>query len=77
MGRKMNKAPTHAFRAVVVWRNRNSDVEQTEYLGPYWRKSDATGRLTAYQNQYSRGTSYRVFVRGHVESAQLGNWSSA
>jgi hypothetical protein len=73
MARKMNKAPSHAWRAVIVTRVRATGEERTEYLGPYWRKNDATGRVTTHRNAY-RPTSYREFVNGWVESAPLGDW---
>lgn len=77
MGRKMTKAPTHAWRAVVTIRIRHSGDETTEYLGPYWRKSDATARVTLLRNSYAPERSYREFVSGHIESAPLGEWSVA
>ena len=77
MGGKMTKAPTHAWRAVVTTRIRHSGVEETSYLGPYWRKSDATARVTTQRNQFAPAYSYREFVSGHVESAPLGEWSEA
>ncbi|MFM9669321.1 hypothetical protein [Streptomyces galilaeus] len=77
MARKMNKAPSHAWRAVIVWRTRDSDTETTEYLGPYWRKNDATGRVTTFRNAYRSAHSYRQFVNGWVEAAPLGDWKEA
>ncbi|MGW3724849.1 hypothetical protein [Streptomyces sp. NPDC000851] len=74
MARKMTKAPTHAWRAVIVTRS-GDGPERTEYLGPYWRKADATSRITNQRRQYSQSWSYRKFVNGWVESAPLGDWT--
>lgn len=73
MARKMTKAPSHAWRAVIVTRRRGSDADQVEYLGPYWRKRDATGQVDTHRNVFRPG-SYREFVNGWVESAPLGDW---
>jgi hypothetical protein len=78
MARKMTQAPSHAWRVVLVTRDRGATADRTEYLGPYWRKNDATGRLTTSRNAYRPGgPSYRQFVNGWVESAPLGEWKEA
>lgn len=69
MARKMSKAPSHAWRVVVVWELPGGHRE-TEYLGPYWRRSDAQGRVSNLR----RSNGYRRFVSGAVESAALGEW---
>lgn len=72
MARKMPKAPTHAWRAVVVTRFQDG-TEHTEYMGPYWRKQDATGLVAIARNTYRPSWSTQ-FVNGWVESAPLGEW---
>jgi hypothetical protein len=73
MARKMSKAPTHAYRAVVVWEHEDSGEQRTEYLGPYWRKSDAKGRIS---NLARPNFSRWRFVSGELQAAPLGAWQS-
>ncbi|MFM9649969.1 hypothetical protein ACKI1S_27950 [Streptomyces galilaeus] len=77
MARKMNKAPSHAWRAVIVTRSAAGGGETTEYLGPYWRRGDAQTRITTRQRALSADWSFRTFVNGWVESAPLGDWKEA
>ncbi|MCI3271038.1 hypothetical protein [Streptomyces cylindrosporus] len=77
MARKMSKAPTHAWRTVLVTKSAASGEEKTEYLGPYWRRSDATGRLTTLRYSYSRPWSTWQLVNGWIEAAPLGEWIPA
>lgn len=76
MARKMTKAPSHAWRAVVTHRERNTGKTETEYLGPYWREQDAAGQVSTCRHANSQPWSHWEFVSGHIESAQLGKWEA-
>ena len=73
MARKMSKAATLAWRAVIVLRHPSGE-ESTEYRGPYWRKRDATTQVSSARNMW-RGTWSAQFAGGWVESAPLGDWT--
>lgn len=71
MPRKMSKAPTQAWRAVVVWEYPSGGTS-TEYLGPYWRRQDAQGRVSNLQRAWGK-----TVASARIESAPLGEWSEA
>lgn len=75
MPRKMLKAPSHAWRAVITTRSSAGGDEKTEYLGPYWRRGDAQTRVTIRENDLSRPWASRVLVNARIESAPLGAWT--
>lgn len=77
MARKMTKAPAAAWRAVLTTRSAAGGDERTEYLGPYWRRSDAQGRISNRKRDFGRSWSPRVLVNARIESAQLGDWEEA
>ncbi|WP_432118495.1 hypothetical protein [Streptomyces sp. bgisy032] len=77
MARKMTKAPSAAWRAVITTRSAAGGDERTEYLGPYWRRSDAQGRISNRKRNLDQTWSSRVLVSAHVESAPLGDWEEA
>jgi hypothetical protein len=76
MARTMNKAPSHAWRAVVVKRSANG-TETTTYFGPYWRRCDAQTRITNQLREFGRSWSVWELVDAHVEAAPLGAWERA
>lgn len=77
MPKQMPKDATCVYRTVITFRKRRDGSVKTLYWGPYFRRNDASARVTVARKECRRGegTDYGwEVVRSRVEYAELGPW---